>query len=318
MTGKDHSRLRGLEGPIYPILTAFGEDGEVDHAALANYVDVITRAGVPAILTTVGTSRFNLLSFEEIKKVNETVCRAAQKRCLVILAGPQTGSTAINVEFARHAQSVGADAFIAFYPDRWYSDGDILAFFKELSDSVDIGIMLHEMPMRSGYGGNKQYGLDLLERLIDLPNVVGIKEECMDGSYAYQIHRRLSGKCGIIGAGSMRNYLRDQNAGARAYLVGIENFFPRVGTRFAEAVKGSDIRQAQAIMFAYEDPYFDTAVQLGWHVALKETLHLLNLMPPFERAPLMRLPEDKRATLRALVEKLGWLGRTPDHEPVLS
>jgi len=87
-------------------------------------------------------------------------------------------------------------------------------------------MMIHEMPMRSGYGGNQQYSLDLLDRLTDLPGVVGMKEECMDGGYAYLLHRRLSGKCGIIGAGSKRLLMRDFHSGAKAYLVGIGNFFP--------------------------------------------------------------------------------------------
>ena len=317
MAMKDNSRLRKLEGSVYPILTAFTEAGAVDFDAVARYVDVLAKAGVPTVMTTVGTSRFNLLSHDEIRKMNETVVNAAQGRCLVIVAGPQEGSTELNISFARHAQQIGADAFIAFYPARWYGDDDIFAFFKAIAGAVDIGVMAHEMPMRSGYGGTSQYGLDLLDRLTDIPNLVGMKEECMDAGYAYKLHRRLDGKCGIIGAGSMRNFLRDQNAGAKAYLVGIENFFPRVGTRFAEAVRAGNIRKAQTIMRAYEDPYFDKAVQLGWHVALKETLHLMNLLPPYERAPLARLAAPKREELKALLEKLGWLGRSPDHEPVL-
>lgn len=305
-----------LEGPVFPILTPFTADGSaVDHAALERYVRFLVGAGAPAIMTTVGTSRFNLLSEDEIRAVNATVAGAGGPGTITVCAGTMVGDTASNVAAAQHAQAAGADAYIAFLPERYYGDQPIVDFFRAISESVDIGVMIHEMPMRSGYGGQVQYSLDLLERLVDLPGVVGMKEECMDGGYAYLLHRRLAGKCGIIGAGSMRNFMRDFHAGARAYLVGVGSFFPKVAMAFHRAFTTNDVERAHAIVRAYEDPYFDVAVQLGWHVQLKEMLSLLDLMPPHERAPLPRLNAEQQAKLRALVDQLGWTGRAPDHAP---
>lgn len=310
---RDHIRTK-LEGPVFPIPTPFTEGGEaVDHDALAKYVDFLAGAGVAALMSTVGTSRFNLLSFEEMKAVNATIAKAAQGRCIVILAGPMTGGTDVHVDFARHAEKSGADALIAFMPERYYGQDAVVEFFKTVSESVGIATMIHEMPMRSGYGGQLQYSLDLLDRLTDMPGVVGMKEECMDGGYAYLLHRRLAGKCGIIGAGSKRLYMRDFHAGAKAYLVGLGNFFPQVATDFHAAMKAHDIDRAHAIVRAYEDPFFDVAVGLGWHVALKETMHLLGLMPPHERAPLPRLNAEQQAKLIACVDTLGWRSRSPTH-----
>ena len=314
---RDHLRHK-LSGPVFPIPTPFTPDGgAVDHDALGHYVDFLAGVGVPALMSTVGTSRFNLLSDDEIKAVNTTIATAARGRCIVILAGPLSGSTIANIAFARHAESVGADAFIAFFPERYYGEGPVLDFFRALSDAVSIGVMIHEMPMRSGYGGNQQYSLDLLDRLTDIPGVVGMKEECMDGGYAYLLHRRLSGKCGIIGAGSKRLFMRDFHAGAKAYLVGLGNFFPRVAMDFHAALTDGDTARAHAIVRAYEDPYFDVAVSLGWHIALKETMHMLKVMPPFERPPLPRLNEAQQTKLRACIEKLGWLSRDPAHAAVV-
>ena len=169
--------------------------------------------------------------------------------------------------------------------------------------------------MRSGYGGQMQYPLDLLEQLIALPNIVGMKEESMDGGYAYKIHRKLDGQCAIIGAGAMRNFMRDFHAGAKANLVGIGSFFPKVEIAFQEALKSGDVPRAHKIVRDYEDPYFDVAVQLGWHPQLKETLHLMNLMPPYERAPMPRLSNEQQTKLRDCIAGLGWLELQPDHIP---
>lgn len=317
MTNMNRESLRDrMTGPVFPILTPFAADGQqVDHEALKSYVEFLVGCGVQTIMTTVGTSRFNLLSQEEILAVNETVAKAAAGRVITIAAGNQVGNLASNIAWAKHAEAIGADAYIAFFPERWYGDEAIFNFFKALAESVSIGIMIHEMPMRSGYGGQTQYSLDLLDRLISLPGVIGMKEECMDAGYAYKLHRRLQGRCAIIGAGAMRNYMRDFHAGAKANLVGVGSFFPKVEIAFQNALKNGQIDLAHRIVREYEDPYFDLAVELGWHVQLKESMHLLGLMPPYERAPMPRLNEEKQARLKACFERLGWLDLDPAHSP---
>ena len=314
----DRETLRNrIVGPVFPIPTPFTADGfRVDHDALTAYTNFLLSCGVGTVMTTVGTSRFNLLSQEEVLLVNETVARAVDGRAVMIAAGNQGGNTKSNIEWARHAESVGADAYIAFFPERWYGEEAVFNFFKKLTESVSIGIMIHEMPLRSGYGGQLQYPLDLLDRLISLPGLVGMKEECMDGGYAYKLYRRLQGKCAIIGAGAMRNFMRDFHAGAQANLVGVGSFFPKVEIAFQNALALGDNSLAHKIVRAYEDPYFDLAVELGWHVQLKEVLNLLGLMPPHERDPLPRLSDENRDRLLICVENLGWLDLKPDHSPV--
>src|SRR5258707_4445973 len=93
-----------LAGPVFPILTPFTTDGSaVDHDALARYVDFLAGVGVPALMSTVGTSRFNLLSDDEIRAVNATIAKAVRGRSICILAGPMSGSIPTNVAFAKHA-----------------------------------------------------------------------------------------------------------------------------------------------------------------------------------------------------------------------
>ena len=64
MVNLDRETLRSrIVGPVFPIVTPFTADGvQVDHAALASYTDFLVRSGVCTVMTTVGTSRFNLLS----------------------------------------------------------------------------------------------------------------------------------------------------------------------------------------------------------------------------------------------------------------
>jgi 4-hydroxy-tetrahydrodipicolinate synthase len=298
-----------IRGPVFPILTPFTpSDFEVDHQALSSYVNFLVEAGAPAILVTVGTSRFNLLTTEEMMAVNQTVIKAVAGRTVAIAAAPIHASLKQNLEFAHHAKNVGADAIMVMYPERHYGDELVYEFYQAIAEQAGIGVMIHEMPIRSGItGASVQYSLDLLDRLTDLPGLAGLKEECGNGEYAYRLLRQIADKTAVIGAGSMRRFMRDFHAGAKAYLVGIGSFLPQLALQFYSAAMSGNWETAHQIARQNEDPYFDQAVALGWHPTLKETLHFLDLMPPYERPPLARLNSEARQQLRQTMVSCGWL-----------
>lgn len=298
-----------IKGPVFPILTPFRKNGDaVDYKALQNYVEFLINKEASTILVTVGTSRFNLLTREEMRMVNQTVVKAVKGNAVAIAATPISASLQENIEFARHAQEVGADAVIIMYPERYYGDEEIFDFYRAITESVDIGVLIHEMPMRSGYDGTPvQYSIELLERLTNLPGIAGFKEECGNGEYAYQILRRLSEKTAVIGAGSMRRFMRDFHAGANAYLVGIGSFLPKLAQQFYDEMIDGNFKQAHQIVRDNEDPYFDLAVSLGWHLSLKATLAIIQLMPIEERLPLKPLDLEEQKKLKQVIIKCGWL-----------
>ncbi len=299
---------QAIQGPVFPIPTPFTADYAIDYEALADYVDFLVEAGAQTILVTVGTSRFNLLTPEEMMAVNETVVKTVSGRAVAIAAAPIQASLSQNLQFAHQAETIGADGIMVMYPERYYGDDPVYDFYQAIASAVNLGVMIHEMPMRSGFtGAPVQFSLDLLERLTDLPGLAGLKEECGNGEYAYSLLRRFSDKTAIIGAGSMHRFLRDYHAGATAYLVGIGNFLPKLAIAFYNAVMQADFDTAHQITRNNEDPYFQFAVSLGWHRALKESLALMNLMPPHERPPMNRINDAQRAGLHQVMQQCGWL-----------
>lgn len=298
-----------IRGPVTPIPTPFKTDDRyaVDHDALARYVDWMVGQGAPVMLTTVGTSRFNLLTTDEMLAVNETVVKAVNGRAMTIVSGPPDGSTRDNIRFAQHAAKIGAGAFIAFFPERFYGEEPIFEFFKTVSEESGIGVMIHEMDIRNGLaGGPYTYSLDLLDRLTDLPGVIGMKEECCNAEYSYRIIRRVSHKAALIGWGSMKRFLRDHHAGAKAYLMGIGNFLPKIELAFYDAIMNRRYDEAESLVREHEEEYFQLAVQLGWHRALKETIHIFGQLTRGERPPFGDISDAQRGQLEAFVAARGW------------
>jgi dihydrodipicolinate synthase/N-acetylneuraminate lyase len=300
-----------ISGPVIPLPTPFNQDYSVDYDGLANYVHFLVESGIKNVMTTVGTSRFNLLTFEEVKKVNETVVKAASGKAITIVANPQMGGTMHAVDFAKHAESIGADYFLAYYPERFYGDDNTFEFLRTINDALTTtDILLHEMPARNGYGpGNVQYSLELMERLLELPRIAGMKEEALDAEYSNKILEKFSSRAIIIGAGGgmSRYLLRDHQRGSLAFLGGIGNFQPQLELEFYQAITTGNRTAAEKIVNEIELPYFGVTVPMGWHPSLKCALSLKGLLPEFERPPMKQINGEEKSQLKAVLQSNGWL-----------
>jgi len=302
-----------IRGPVFPIVIPFTEKEDVDYDGLHRYIEYLINGNAPVLLVTVGTSRFNLLTRQEMLNINETVVKSAAGRAVTIVAGPgpTRGSTRENIDFAQHAKSIGADAILTLYPERWYGDKPVIEFFNKIADSTDIGIMVHAIPMRNGFGGVKDLTfLDsgILTHIVGKPNVIGIKEENGDRAIFEDVLLHFNQKVPVIGAGgAMRRFLNDHKLGSYTYLVGIGSFKPELAVDFYRAVINGDVDEAEKIAKKYEDSYFDFAVKYGWHRVLKETLYQLDIMPPYEREPFNRINEAERSKLQKVMIECNWL-----------
>jgi dihydrodipicolinate synthase/N-acetylneuraminate lyase len=302
-----------ITGPVFPVVTPFTENGDVDHQALTEYVNFLVEGGAPVVLVTVGTSRFNLLTREEMKAVNETVVEATSGEdvfTIVAGPGPSTGSTRENKEFAEHAESIGANALIVVYPERWYGKEPVVKFLEDISRDTDISLMIHAVPMRDGFGGvedTEYYTVPVIREIAEIDGVIGLKEESGKREIYEALFEKFNDQLAIIGAGgSMDRYLTDSELGATTYLVGIGSFLPELAVEFFEAIEAGNRDVARQITQENEAEYFETAVEMGWHRALKETLHQFGLMKPFERDPLNRIPPEDRNRISDIIDDCGW------------
>ena len=291
----NYRRLRQrIHGPVYPIPTPFTDDYRVDVPALEKYVDFLIEGGARILHVMVHTSRFNLLTIEEMKLVNATVAKRAVQvnpDCIAIAATPTLCSTATAREFAVHARDNGADVIGVIFPERFYSDDQVLSYFGEVADAADIGILIHEELLRTIHGCVlTTYPTELLERIAAIAGVVAIKEDAKDDTYNDRVVSRLYDKLAIIvSGGSKKQFLKFHPMGCHAYLVGVASFWPGVALDFYRALSAGDLPEALSIIENLEQPFFAVAKRLGWHIALKSALQQLGIMSATERPPLQAL-----------------------------
>lgn len=299
---------RRVTGTVVPVLAMFHKDGSLDETAIADYVEHLIGAGVGTLMCTVGSSRYDVLTAPEMLRVNRIVAKTTAGRASVIVTTPSTGPTSQAIEFATAAADDGADAILAVYPDRFYGEESIARFFEDVCAAADIGVMIHEMPVRAGRAfeaPSVQYSPRLVERILACDNAVGLKEESGDAKIIGQLNRTFASQCAVVGGrGGMAAHLAARQYGQVAYLASIGNFAPAIELEFARLAAAGEFEKAQAIVTEFEKPFFDVAVDLGWHLALREAMAMAGLCPPHERQPMMRIGDVERRALESVTAKI--------------
>ena len=133
------------------LLTPFGDDGQIDRAALAAHVEFVIDAGVDGIMPCGTTGETALLEPDEVIAVVATVVAAAAGRVPVV-AHVGRPSTLATVRLIHAAIAEGADAVSAIVPYYYaFGDREIVAHFRALiAAAADTPLLAYTFPARTG------------------------------------------------------------------------------------------------------------------------------------------------------------------------
>lgn len=161
-----------FKGSIVAIITPF-KDGKVDEKRLRDLIEFHIKNGTSGIVPCGTTGESATLSFEEHDRVIEITIEQARKR-IPVIAGTGSNSTSEAIILTKHAAKVGADASlqVAPYYNRPTQKG-LYEHFRKIAESVDIPIILYNIPSRTGVNIEPETMAKLAS---DCKNIVGVKE----------------------------------------------------------------------------------------------------------------------------------------------
>ena len=164
-----------FKGSIPALVTPF-RNGKVDEKAFVALVERQIAAGTHALVPCGTTGEASTMSHEEDRRVVELCVKTAAGRVPVI-AGAGSNSTEEAISLLQHAKSVGAHAALIVNPyyNRPTQDG-VYAHYKTLTEAVQLPIFLYNVPGRTG----SDMSVELVARLSQLPNVIGLKDASAD------------------------------------------------------------------------------------------------------------------------------------------
>ena len=300
-----------LKGPIFSIITPFKNDGkDIDYESLINYIKYMYNEGARIFYAMAFNTRYLLMSEEEILKVNEVIIKTIKNfndlETVIIVGDPLDCSTQTSIKFAQHAKEQGADLISLIYRAYLFFDEHVYNHYKTIADTVDIPILVHEMPFMKGIPKHQDgnWSIDLLDRLADIPSVIAIKEDAKVDDYTKDIVDKISDRVAIIVSGNGLQQWSKVSEKCQAWLTGIGNFCPKMELDFYKYHLEGNQEKCDEIIEVIEKPYFWIKDNLSWHLGIKSTLHILGIMDRQERMPYKSLNDEQHEKVINIMKEI--------------
>ena len=165
------------------IVTPMLEDGSVDYAGLKQLIDFQIENGTDAIIICGTTGESSTLSDEEHLECIRTAIEHTHNRVPVI-AGTGSNDTKYAIELSKAAEDLGADGLLLVSP--YYNkttQRGLIAHYSMIADSVNIPMILYNIPSRTGIGMD----ISTIAALAEKKNIVAVKEASGNISFAAKL-----------------------------------------------------------------------------------------------------------------------------------
>lgn len=283
-------------GPVFPIPPAYLQSFKLDFEALEKYVHYLSGQGVKTVMTTAGTSQFNLLGPDEILELNQKVYNSFPGRC--ILGAPTLSEYQIKPFLEESKKRCPNASFLIIYPERYYCDDDIISFFERVTNFIEGKFYFHGLPLKSGKGGLVSFSSELIKKVLQTcSKIAGMKEESSSYEEGFTLCHALSEYAEfeiIVAGGSMRRFSLLSNAGAQSFLTGVGSLFPEIEIKFYNRFTDGEIDNSREIIKEIETPFFEVFMKLGWQKSLRYALTSEGFYNSTQRLPMSLPNEDER------------------------
>ena len=202
------------------IATPFTDDG-VNYDEYGKLLDDQIDAGVSAVIVCGTTGESATMSEDEKKKLIKYTIDKSNNRIKVI-AGTGSNNTMQAIKMSKYAEEAGADGLLIVTPyyNKTTQDG-LIAHYKAIADSVDLPIILYNVPSRTGVNILPE----TCYKLSQIDNIVGIKEASGDISQVAKI-ANLCGENFSIYSGNDDQVIPILSLGGKGVISVLSNVMP--------------------------------------------------------------------------------------------
>ena len=159
---------------LTPLVTPFKEDQSVDYEAAVSIAEkLIEDNKADSIILSGTTGEFFTMSFEERVKLFKVIKDAVGNK-IPLMAGVGCASTIETMALAKKAEELGFEIMMVVSP--YYTkptQKELYNHFKKVAESVNIQMMLYNIPVFTGVNINPE----TVAKLSEIENIVAVKEE---------------------------------------------------------------------------------------------------------------------------------------------
>ena len=287
-------------GAMVALATPF-QNGELDFETLDELISFQLENGIDGIVPVGTTGECPTLSHKEHKQVVERVVKTVAGEVPVI-AGSGSNSTKEALELTEFAKKVGADATLQVDP--YYNKPTQEGFyqhFKTIAETVDLPVVLYDIPGRCGAGMTPDTIVRLAE---DVENIVALKDATGKLDHVSEVATR----CDItIVSGDDSLTLPIASVGGKGVISVVANIVPADVKAMTDLILEGDLvsaRQWHNKLFALSRGLLSLSTN---PIPIKAAMAMLNMASEELRLPMVSMDESKKAILRQALKDYGLL-----------
>jgi len=281
----------------FPV-THFTSDGSLNEESYRRHLSWLLDFKPAGLFAAGGTGEYFSLTLDEFASVVKAAVNESAER-VPVLAGCGYG-TAMAKQFARAAETAGADGLLLFPPYLLHADAEgLIAHVKAICDSTSKGVIFYNRD-------NAVVNANTLVRMCDLcPNLIGFKDGVGDIELMTRIYLKLGNRLTYIGGLPTAETfaLPYLEMGVTTYSSAIFNFLPQFAKDFYAAVRRRDYEFVAKNLREFVIPYINIRDRRkGYAVSIvKAGMKLIGRDAGPVRTPLTDLTEEELATFKTLI-----------------
>ena len=280
------------------LITPFNNKNEINFEKLRELLEFHIANKTDAVIVTGTTGESSTMTDEEKLAVIKFSVETVNKR-IPVIAGTGSNNTKHAVKMSIKAQELGADGLLVVTP--YYNKGNengIYNHYKLIAESVDIPVILYNVPGRTGVN----LSINLLKKLAQIKNIIAIKEASGNISYAAEIAREVPELDIYSGNDDMTVPLL--SLGGKGVISVSANIIPETVHNMTYAFFERDNDTARELQLKYNDLVNALFIEVN-PVPVKEAMNFLGYNVGECRLPLGEMSEENKNTLHRIIEKHG-------------
>ncbi len=287
-------RYRGV---VVPMVTPVTEKGNLDVDAVERIIEFFAENQVsPLLMGTTGEG--NSVSASDGLQLVQTAVNAAKGKIL-IYAGLTGNCFSEQLKQAEAYTKAGADVIVATLPSYYaLTEEQMYNYYKELADRITGPLMLYNILATT----HMSIPVEVIRRLADHPNIVGLKDSERDLERMRQcieISRDREDFAYFCGWAAQSAY--SLSIGGDGIVPSTGNYIPSDFRRLYEAAVSGDMATAESLQASTNEiaKIYQAGRTLGQSLcALKIMMQTKGLCEPWMLMPLTRLSADEELQIK--------------------
>ncbi len=284
-------------GVMSALVSCIDEQENVKEDSMRALMRWHLREGFSGFYLTGGTGEGVVLQKETRKRIVEIAADEAKGKCnLIAHVGAIDLKTA--VELAKHAGEVGVDAISSVPPFFFgYGEEQIRDYYKALADASGLPLLMYASPLS---GVNITW--DMVDRLMDIPGMIGLKWTSYDYFTMHRIKELRGGNINVIN-GPDECLLCGLSMGADGGIGATYNVMPKLFTKIYDSFKAGDMAAAQEAQFR-ANKLIALLLKFGVVCGTKDILDMLGFDCGYQVYPQKRFGDAEREAFHAALKEL--------------